>query len=221
MPQRLIEIAGRRFGMLVVLARQGVDWLVRCDCGKVRTAKSGKLRSGKAKSCGCQRSHHGGSETPEYLIWGAMLQRCSNPQNKSYPDYGGRGILVAPRWRKFEAFLEDMGRRPSLALTIERINNDGHYELGNCRWATRSAQNRNKRSARLLTIYGRTQNLIDWANETGLHRTLIASRLNRGWSASRAVTPPQRRSYDRGHASLSDAAKTSSSTSVPAAARSS
>jgi hypothetical protein len=118
------------------------------------------LRSGNTKSCGCLRrelgrahgiasKRHGegasGRETPEYRAWAAMLCRCRNPRHKSYADYGGRGVTVCERWRAYENFLADMGRRPDRFHSLDRINNAGNYEPGNCRWATWEEQNTNRR----------------------------------------------------------------------------
>jgi hypothetical protein len=90
------------------------------------------------------RVKHGMSGTPEFVAWTSMRQRCGNPRCRRYANYGGRGISICERWRAFENFLADMGRRPSPDHSLDRIDNDGNYELGNCRWATRSQQQRNK-----------------------------------------------------------------------------
>lgn len=133
------------------------------------------------------------SETPAYRSWGNMLQRCTNPNNPAYPDYGGRGISVCVRWESFDAFLTDMGDRP-LGMTLERIDNDGDYHPGNCRWATRAEQNANRRGARLLSHGGETLRISEWARRLGVRETRIRERLNKGWTVSQAVsTPPSRR----------------------------
>jgi len=119
-----------------------------------------------------------------------MFQRCYNPNGTKYADYGGRGITVCDRWLKFENFYADMGDRPE-GMEIDRFpDNDGNYEPGNCRWATRPEQMRNTRANRMITFQGRTQCLTDWANEIGVGCSTICTRLARGWSLERALTTP-------------------------------
>lgn len=131
---------------------------------------------------------HGSTGTPEYKIWVGMKKRCYNPSDSSYSHYGGRGITVCERWRNdFVAFLEDMGTRTK-GLTLERKNNNGNYEPGNCRWATRKEQTRNARHNIVLEFNGIKQCLAAWAEEMGQRRTTVQSRLDRGWSVERALT---------------------------------
>ena len=126
---------------------------VRCECGVEQDVRLSHLKSGASTSCGCYsrelNTKHGLSESPEYAIWVAMKQRC---ENESYPDfgnYGGRGIAVCSEWSaSFAAFYRDVGPRPSPELSIDRIDNNGNYELGNVRWATRSQQQKNRRRSR-------------------------------------------------------------------------
>ena len=129
---------------------------------------------------------------PEYPVWSAMIQRCTNPKSPGFKNYGAKSITICPRWRtSFHAFVEDMGPRPSIAYSLERTNNAMGYFPANCRWATRTEQNRNRSNCIELTIDGRTQLMTDWAKERGVHVSMICRRLQRGWSASRAVmTPP-------------------------------
>ena len=163
---RLRDLTGQRFGRLLVVARAANingrgAWLVRCDCGREKVSPSRFMTQGRAVSCGCwgQRdrllgqtwtTRHGHSRrtgnTPEYECWCHMRRRCYDANGKDYKNYGGRGIAVCHAWREsFEAFYRDMGPRPSPTHSIDRINNDGHYEPGNCRWADRLTQNRNRR----------------------------------------------------------------------------
>lgn len=132
-------------------------------------------------------TRHGGTKTRLFAIWGKMKRRCSNPNDKSYPFYGGRGIRVCERWNNFALFREDMGEGgPS--LTLDRINPDGNYEPGNVRWATMAEQNRNRRSNRVLTLDGRTQCLAAWAEEYGMRQQTLGKRLDSGLSLREALT---------------------------------
>ena len=158
---KLIPMIGLRFGRLVVLGDAGTvnekrRYIVVCDCGTATIVAGGNLRSSHTRSCGClkvETSHttplrHGDAvgykKTVEYTLWRAMRQRCLDPSQAGFPRYGGRGIKVCPQWDDFAAFLEYMGRRPAPHLTVERIDNDGNYEPGNVKWATRSEQNSNQ-----------------------------------------------------------------------------
>lgn len=146
------DLTGLRFGRLTVVKRgpnrgQAIRWWCRCDCGAgtlVLASGLTRTRDGR-KSCGCSRLKHGharnGREHPLYGVWQTMIKRCENGRAINYPHYGGRGIRVCERWRHdFAAFLKDVGERPTPQHSLDRINNDGHYEPGNVRWATRREQ---------------------------------------------------------------------------------
>jgi hypothetical protein len=119
-----------------------------------------------------------------------MIQRCTNPKNPQWRDYGARGISVCTQWRSFPGFLADMGEPPPGA-TIERIDNDRGYEPGNCRWATRAEQNRNTRRNHLVEHDGVRLTVGEWASRLGLKPSTLVQRLRRGWEVSRALRGPQ------------------------------
>lgn len=124
--------------------------LYKCKCGKVKTIRVDHVNSGRTKSCGCACRIHGhaikGSHTSEYNSWQSMIQRCTNKNSVSYHNYGERGIGICQQWQNsFEQFLLDMGKRPSVDHSLDRINNNGNYEKNNCRWATIKMQSINKR----------------------------------------------------------------------------
>lgn len=152
MPRPAIDIAGMIFGTWTVLERADskykvARWLCRCTCGIERVISGASLRSGGSRNCGCQNTRclkHGESRSREYYSWRAMMQRCYTPTHVGFKNYGGRGITVCPEWHKFEQFLADMGRRPP-ARTLDRVDNEGPYAPSNCRWATASQQNQNRR----------------------------------------------------------------------------
>jgi len=120
-----------------------------------------------------------------------MKQRCTNPKNKRYSSYGGRGITVCDRWVEFENFLEDMGERPP-GLSLERIDNDGNYEPGNCTWTTAKQQARNNRHNHMITYNGTTLPLVAWSEKVNIPYDILKSRLNKlRWPIHKALTTPR------------------------------
>jgi hypothetical protein len=214
---RFIDLTGQRFHRLTVIQVGGTKryrrytkqlWLSRCDCGNELIVSGVSLRSGNTRSCGCLKSEvllkrittHGKTKSRCYGIWRSMRQRCSNPKNTGYVDYGGRGITVCQRWNdSFEAFYSDMGE-PTPGMEIDRYpNNDGGYCCGkcqqcvkngwpmNCRWATRREQVRNSRHMRFIEFNGLTQCLRDWAKQLGITEQRLIGRLQT-WPQKRALT---------------------------------
>lgn len=176
--------------------------LYRCACGKEKKIRDADISSGRTVSCGCysaqlnreNKKTHGQSNTREYKIWVGMHTRCSNSKRAGFKDYGGRGISVCARWDKFENFIEDMGR-PSPQQSIDRIDGNGNYEPGNCRWATRGEQSRNKRSNVVLTINGKTKILSDWCRDFKINISTVKTRVGSGDSWEVALTAPLKRRY--------------------------
>ena|SRR5208283_2435701 len=164
--KRLAAETGRvQYGFLTVLSefyqigQRHPRLLCVCVCGVVKDLDRHHVLTGHSTSCGCQPSRlkHGharkrGLRSPTHLVWSAMWQRCTNPDNPKWQEYGGRGITVCERWKEFKNFLEDMGPRPAgmqgkrALYSIERMDNDGNYEPGNCKWATAKEQRANQRS---------------------------------------------------------------------------
>ena len=153
-----VDNTGRRFGRLIAIRRTGSNaygqarWFCQCDCGRTHTVPNNDLRSGNTVSCGCTPSNyrHGhaknGKTHPLYWVWNSMRDRCNNPNDPAYKNYGGRGIKVCKRWtHNFAAFLSDVGERPHPKLTIDRINNNGNYTPKNVKWSTRKEQLANRR----------------------------------------------------------------------------
>jgi hypothetical protein len=132
----------------------------------------------------------GAPNSPTYRSWRAMVERCTNPKNSAYKNYGGRGIGIDPSWRDFCSFLADMGERPERG-TIERLDSNKNYGPTNCKWASRAEQSRNTRRTRLFTLDGKTQCLKDWTLEYGLKYGTVLCRMSKfGWSFERAIKTP-------------------------------
>jgi len=208
------DLTGRRFGRLVVkeigdrvvYASGGVAqrWRCACDCGGTKDAFGGPLLDGRTQSCGClhrertsaARTTHGftrdGLARGEYQSWQAMKKRCLNPRAKDFGDYGGRGIRIHPAWvDDFAAFLAHIGPRPTPAHTIERKDNEWHYEPGNVRWATRKEQARNRRSTNLIEYQGEILTIDEWSMKLGINARTLRDRIGKlGWSKEIAFTTP-------------------------------
>jgi hypothetical protein len=200
---RFQDLTGKTFGQLTVLQCDSVPgakttrWKCICSCGNIKSVSAGELKSGGTKSCGCRKlllaTKHGLYKTAEYAIWHTMKARCLNPKDQGYKGYGGRGIGIHEPWvNDFMAFYNYVGPRPTPLHSIDRINNNGNYEPGNVRWATRKEQSRNKSHTRLITFDGETMCLTDWAQRLGMAQGTLVFRL-RHWPIQRAFTQPRHR----------------------------
>lgn len=207
-PSNFIPMEGTTWGKLTVLRREGktfdgkATWVCACQCGNQVVLSGKNIRNGNNKSCGCLKAetmlsirqdrvthgHAGKKKSPQYQSWGCMIARCTNQNNTGYADYGGRGIKVCDRWLSFENFLEDMGDRPE-GTSLDRIDNNGNYEPGNCRWVSSEIQARNHRRNINLTFNGITRTLVDWAKEIGISAPALKRRLKL-WDIKTALTTP-------------------------------
>ncbi len=164
-------------------------WLCECECGKTTTVARADLKRESIKSCGCHRASAGGMcNSPEHTSWREMKRRCDSDYKDKHL-YWERGITICEKWRSsFNAFFADMGPKPFPEATIDRIDNDGNYEPGNCRWATKLEQGQNTRKARLLTYNRETHGLREWARRLGVAHRTIARRLDeQKWTMEQVV----------------------------------
>ena len=197
MGRKRINLTGQKFGKLTVLKDVGRDkgghitWLCSCECSNTSIVRIGDLKSGKTKSCGCNKGNktHGMCGTSTYNIWEAMLQRCNNPKHKYYKDYGGRGITACDRWKKFENFFEDMDEKPD-GKEIDRKDNNEGYNKENCRWVTPKENSRNKRNTIIIALNDINKPLVEWCEEYNINYGVVKSRLKYNWSIERALTTP-------------------------------
>lgn len=202
---KFIDITGNRYNYLTVIrrlenAKGGITmWECRCDCGNITTVRGSNLKSGAVKSCGCllhttkPTLKHNMSHTRLYQIWAAIKRRCNKPYEKSYKNYGGRGIKMCEEWQNsFEAFMEwAMNSGYSDDLTIERIDVDGNYCPDNCTWISKSGQAGNRRSCHYISYNGEVKTLNEWCKEMNLPYKNIHNRITKlGWSFERAISEP-------------------------------
>ena len=203
-----IDIPGQTFGRLTALERdvsrteKNTYWLCKCQCERVVSVRLDHLRSGATLSCGCLRPKpHGLRRNRVYGVWAGIIRRCTNPHEKSYSNYGGRGISVHDDWRRdfasFYRYVIDLPNFDQEGVSIDRIDNDGNYEPGNVRWVTKKEQARNARFNHMITYQNKTQCVLDWSRELGLNRDTIPERLKRGWSVEKALTTLGRKTVVR------------------------
>ena len=201
---KLIDLTGKRFGRLIVIKRTGTKnkqilWLCKCDCGKEKEISGVSLKRGATVSCGCYRREcelknlsknwgksqitHGLSKTRLYQTWRDMKSRCNNPKNKSYKDYGKRGIKICKEWNEsFKSFYDwAISNGYNQKLTIDRIDNNKGYTPQNCRWATPKEQANNRRIVRKVTILGETKTFNEFEKQYGISAQLIHSRYDKGY----------------------------------------
>ena len=176
--------------------------LVRCDCGETRVVAATELTGGGSRSCGClaaemtgaRSTKHGQAgrvRTSEYTAWKSAKARCYIPSSSKFPDYGGRGITMCERWRNsFESFFADMGEKPSPEYSIDRIDPNGNYEPGNCQWADKWHQSRNRRTALKIEYRGKTYNCSEAAKIFGIKAHTWAKRIREGWPHALAIETP-------------------------------
>ena len=184
------ELIGLVFGNLTVVRidtenkKRLTKVICKCSCGNTTSAYASNISMGKTKSCGCgQTSHfikHDMYGKKIYRVWGAMIQRCTNPNDPHYDRYGGRGISVSESWRDFANFYKDMG--DSNGLTLERIDNSLCYSKENCKWATRKEQTRNRDVTAIYEAHGNSMTLNEWAEHLNLSSECLRGRIRRGWA---------------------------------------
>jgi hypothetical protein len=200
----ILGVVGMKFGRWTAINKEPnkgkyICYRFRCECGTESVLTLSSVKSGNSLSCGCyqkelaslRRTSHGKSATPTYAAWNTMRQRCSNPNNGKFKNYGARGITVCDRWNTFENFLEDMGERPH-GLTLDRINNSLGYFKGNCRWASQQDQQNNRRNNKLVEFDGKTMTVAQWERHLGVAKDFLKRRLLEGFSMERAINTPKR-----------------------------
>jgi hypothetical protein len=200
-----IDLDGQKFGRLQVLSFSHIGkdkrtyWDCVCDCGKTKIANGKSLRNGNVRSCGCfntesiikRQTTHGKTKIKEYNIWEKMKNRCYCEKDKRYKNYGGRGIKVCDEWKNsFENFINDMGLRPDINHSLDRIDNNKGYCKENCRWATRLEQANNKSNSRLLTYNGLSLTTRQWSEKLNVNFKTLNSRIAKKWTIERALNTP-------------------------------
>lgn len=199
---RALDLTGQRFGKLVVIKcvgrkRTHKNYLCQCDCGNLHEVTSPDLKSGRVNSCGCLRREiriqknttHNLRKHRLFSIWANMKSRCYNPNTDHYSSYGARGIRVCEEWlNDFQAFYDwamKNGYRDD--LTIDRIEVNGNYEPGNCRWATSKRQANNTRRCVKVILNGETKTLSEWCDLLGINYRTVQDRRRRGWKIEDAL----------------------------------
>lgn len=196
-----VNIVGQKFKRFTVLRKVVVikgnsHYECQCECGNKIVISRHNLIYCENYACGCYFKEVAGSwsathrktGSPEYVSWSSMRRRCLNSKDDAYPNYGGRGIKICPRWSDFQNFLEDMGMRPTMNHSLERINNEKGYSPSNCKWALSIEQTQNRRNTRRLTAFGKTLTLTEWERLTGIYSGTIHTRVKKGMAPEEALT---------------------------------
>ena len=210
---RILQNAiGKKFNRLLVLGTEeyikkySPYFPCRCDCGTIKKIPAYDVIRGHIKSCGCLQKEqykngksktHGMSRSPFYSSWRCMINRCTNPNNEEYHNYGKRGIMICEQWRKFENFYSDMFPIYKKGLYLERIDNSKGYYPENCTWATPKEQANNRRSNRILEFNGQHKNIRQWSDDTGIKFSTIIARLRYGWTTKHTLTAPVRQRIEK------------------------
>lgn len=186
------DLTGERFGLLLVIKHAGKGpngrslWLCKCDCGNTKIVTHHSLVHDNITGCGCRlKPRHGYTQTETYASWQCMKSRCVRGKR-----HAGRGVKVCDRWKNsFQNFLDDMGERPE-GHQLDRIDNDGNYEPGNCRWVTPIVNNNNRENSIRITYKGETRTILEWCEITKIKEFTLRGRLKRGFSVEEALTRP-------------------------------
>lgn len=217
---KFIDLAGKRFGRLIVIERDENDkygnlmWLCKCDCGNVVTVRGNHLKHGQTQSCGCLQAEkskeriieynyvHGKRGTRIYGSWKSIKDRCLNCNSSAFHNYGGRGITICDEWKNdFQAFYDYVSQLPHFGekgYTLDRINNDRNYEPGNVKWSTEKEQANNRRTNVLITFNNETHTLQQWSEITGINKNVLSDRMNKlHWSVEKALMTPVRKCIKR------------------------
>jgi hypothetical protein len=194
---RFVDTTGNMYGKLTVLQELPSRKLkCKCECGVIKTYYKPNVMHGKSTSCGCNgklnAEKHGLSKHPLYKIWQSMKRRCYNPNEKAYPDYGGRGIRVCKKWKKHpENFIEWAESKYKPGLEIDRINNDGNYSPNNCRFVTPMKNSNNRRNNRIFIYRNKKGTLAELVKKYSNHSyDTVYQRLKRGYHISAALKAP-------------------------------
>lgn len=198
-----IDLTGQRFGRLTVIKfvsriNKRTKWLCKCDCGNETIVSTKCLRNGDTKSCGCLKKDkareakitHGKTSSRLFVTWGNMKSRCYSQNRRDYRDYGGRGITICVEWKDdFMAFYDwAMANGYRDDLTIDRIDVNGNYEPSNCRWVDIKVQANNTRRNHYITYKGETHTIAEWSEITGISKSAIMHRIERGWTVDKMLT---------------------------------